>query len=410
MSRRLLPAAAALAVGLAGCGTSGDGGDDGDGGVSAGQVDVVAQEALRPWFSAAGASAEQPAEMVVLGDSVSEGSGLTGRLERRWLDQLQHGLRERVAPGCPTGAAGWHGTSSSVPPDYRATSLPDPATTGDVAEAPGLGPGGRALTLRPGATLTWTVDARQVDVGYRTVPGGGRLQVRVDGSPATRAGGLATTTAASTEQGRREVWSSADLGAGEHRVQVRNVSAAGGGPVTVTDLRPYRDDRERCVHVLDAARSGVRLHEVVRSPSYLDDSLGADPELVLVPLGFNDAGAGTDPATFADDVDTLVRQVRQRGIDAPVLLVGLFHPPEGAFAHPWEEYLAAMAEAASVDRGVAYVDLSEALPTVDDAAEGIYRDALHPAPAGMDLIAEALLPVLTPPEGTATTSGTRSPS
>ena len=51
---------------------------------------------------------------------------------------------------------------------------------------------------------------------------------------------------------------------GSHTVTVTNASEAGSeAPVTVTDLTPYRGDRDRCVHVHDAARSGGGVHSSV---------------------------------------------------------------------------------------------------------------------------------------------------
>ena len=74
---------------------------------------------LDPWLDAVSTSDVEAANVVVLGDSVSEGYGLSNHLERRWVDRLQAGLRQRAgAPGCPTPPGGWHGTTSLVPADY----------------------------------------------------------------------------------------------------------------------------------------------------------------------------------------------------------------------------------------------------------------------------------------------------
>lgn len=389
-TRRSLPAAAAaLAVLLAGCG-SGEGRD------ATGTASVERQPVLEPWFAAARGSADEAATVVVLGDSVSEGYGLGGHLERRWVDQLQTGLRERLTPDCPAGPGGWHGTTSLVPAAYRGRGMLDPATTGAALDVLDAGPGGRSLSLGPGAALTWVVDARQVDVGYRTTPGGGVLRVEVDGETAQGAGRLRTLADGPGTQTERRVWRSGDLGPGTHRVRVVNTSPADGGSTTVSDLRPYRDDRDRCVQVLDASRSGVSLHFIVERPDYLADTLALDPDLLLVPLGFNDARAGIPPADFGADLRRLVAQARQHGYDGPVLLVGLFEPDEDVFDEDWSAYLAAMRGAAETTAGVSYLDLSAALPAVADAPDGVYVDALHPGAPGMTLIAEQMIGVLTP--------------
>lgn len=403
--RRVLVAAAAV-LALVGCGS-------GEGEQATGSATVEQQPVLEPWFDAARGSAEEPANVVVLGDSVSEGFGLHAHLERRWIDQLQRGLRAELTPGCATTPGGWHGTTSLVPAAYRGTSLPDPATSGSVTDVLDAGPGGRGLSLAPGASVTWTVDARQVDLGYRTRPGRGVLRVEVDGSTAKGSAQLATAAA---DHGRRQVWSSTDLGAGSHRVVARNVSRPGGGAVSVTDLRPYRDDRERCVHVLDASRSGVSLRFITEKPDYLADTLALDPDVLVVPLGFNDARSGQTPADFRRSLGRLSAQVRAAGYDGPVLLVGLFEPPPGTFAHDWSGYLAAMRATASTETGVSFLDLSTALPEVRGAPRGTYLDALHPDDGGMDLLAEAMLDALTPrptpdvPSGSTTAPSGSSPA
>lgn len=364
---------------------------------------------LEPWTEAVLGADEDAANIVVLGDSVSEGTGVGHRLENRWVDRLQRSLRERVeTPGCPTSPAGYHGTTSVVPGDYRARGLPDPATDGEVTPLTEVGPGGRALQLGPGASVTWQVDARSVDVGYRTRPDGGTLRVTIDGTPPTAALAIPTgITSAGTDRtgtqrpgtervGERVVWSSEGLGPGPHTVTVTNASEAGStAPVTVTDLTPYRGDRGRCVHVLDASRAGVAARFISQTPTYLADSLSLDPDLLVVPLGFNDALRGVGPAEFGRVLDSLLKQTREQGYDGPVLLVGWYVPNWGDRAPAWSLYLEQMAERTDHE-GVSFIDLSAVLPPVATAPDGVYMDNLHPGPRGQVLIAESLLEALAP--------------
>ncbi len=355
---------------------------------------------LEPWTRAVTGSAEQAATIVVLGDSVSEGYGIEDHLERRWVDRLQRGLRRRAdVPGCPTSAGGFHGTTSVVPADYRAESLPDPVTTGEVTPLADVGPGGRAVQLGPDGTITWRVDARSVDVGYRTRADGGVLRVEIDGRTAVQ--GLVVDTR-TDEPGERRVWSSGDLGPGTHTVTVRHAvdpagadGRLGGAPVTVTDLVPFRGDRGRCIHVHDASQTGVQAQTIARTPTYLADSLALDPDLLLVPLGFNDARAGVGPADFGRVLDRLIAQIRAQGYAGPVLLVGWFTPGWGDELPAWSDYLDQM-EQRTEHEGVSFLDLSAVLPPVAGAADGVYLDRLHPGPEGQVLIAESLLEVLAP--------------
>lgn len=364
-----------------------------------GTASVGGSSVLDPWHEAARGSDGGAANMVVLGDSVSEGYGLEGRLERRWVDRVQSRLRQRVgAPGCPTTPGGWHGTTSLVPADYRAPSLPDPQVQGPTEPAPDVGPGGRALTLEPGAEITWRVDAHSFDVGYRTTRGGGPLQVSVDDEVPLNGVAVSTDSAAGSGgsgEGERRVWSSPELAPGTHTVTVRNAMPADSGlTATVTDLIPYRGDRGRCVHVLDASRSGVSVRTITQTPGYVADAVSLDPDLLVVPLGFNDRRAQIAPADFGRSLDRLITQVRGRGYDGPVLLVGWFNPGVGSVGPSWPDYLAQM-RARTRHAGVGYVDLSVVLPRADPAT-GAYVDALHPSDVGHQLIADALTEILVP--------------
>lgn len=349
---------------------------------------------LEPWFEAVRDSDGEAANIVVLGDSVSEGSGLDGHLERRWIDLLQARLRARAGvQGCPTSPGGYHGTTSLVPAAYSGVGLPDPSVQGRVSPAPTRGPGGRALDLAPGASVTWQVDARSVDIGYRTRLDGGRMQIEIDGvSPVD---GAAVPTF-EDGAGHRRVWSSAELDEGQHTVSVRNDNPVfSDRQVTVTDLTPFRGDRDRCVHVLDASRSGVTARAITQTPTYLVDSLSLDPDLLLVPLGFNDARTGASPGEFGRTLDTLIEQIRAADYNGPILLVGWFTPDWRFEGGPWASYLKQMSALTS-RAGVGFIDLSEVLPPADPDSPN-YLDGAHPSAAGQEPIADSLIEALTPP-------------
>lgn len=390
---------------LAGC-TDGTG----EGESATGTAAIESRAVLDPWFEAVRDSDDEPARVVVLGDSVSEGYGLSDHLERRWVDRLQAGLRRRAGVAdCPTSPGGWHGTTSLVPADYRAPTLPDPVVAGRTLSAPTLGPGGRALTLAPGASVTWTVAASSVDVGYRTRFAGGPLRIEVDG----RSPGDAIAVSTDTDpQAQRKVWSSGDLGPGPHTITVRNpLPPSSTKWSTVTDLTPYRGDRGRCVHVLDASRSGVAARTIAQTPTYLRDTLSLDPDLLLVPLGFNDRRADTGAEEFGRSLDQIIQQARGMGYEGPILLVGWFTPAPDPGREPWADFLRQMQQRTKHD-GVSYVDLSAVLPQADPSSH-YYLDGLHPSAAGQPLIASSLVDLLAPRdevEETSATTGSADPT
>lgn len=355
---------------------------------------------LEPWTLAMRGSDEEAANVVVLGDSVSEGYGFQRNLERRWVDRLQRALRARAGvDDCSTESKGFHGTGSVVPARYHAPSMPDPARSGRTAPQPAAGPGGRALDLAPGGSVTWRVDAESVDIGYRTRPGGGSLRVTIDGRIPIRGVAIPTDSESDPDgddEGERSVWSSGDLGPGTHTVRVRNsTSVLDGSMTTVTDLTPFHGDRDRCVHVLDASRSGMTADHITKTPSYLADALSLDPDVLVVPLGFNDARSGSSPAAFGRTLDRLIEQARAEGYEGPVLLVGWFEPRWGPSIPPWSEYVDAMSRRTK-HGGVSFLDLSVVLPPVRGAPQGLYMDSLHPSAAAQPRIARSLLEALAP--------------
>lgn len=352
---------------------------------------VVAQrDVLDPWYQALADSDQAPATVVVLGDSVSEGFGVRDHLDRRWAGQLQDALREQAkAPGCPVGPTGYEGAGTLVPAWYAAGSLPDPQVRGEVEQLSTVGPGGRALSLAPGASVSWEVVASEVAIGYRTGPRGGDLEIAVDGEE-TLAGRYVQTE---DEVAERRVWHSAT---GDLRTQtwtVRNASAA--RRAVVTDLTPFRGDRGRCVHVVDASHSGITARHVSREPGYVHDSVSMNPDLLVIALGFNDARAGTPPAALRTDLVEIVRTTRAAGFSGPVLITSWHRPPAGFFRYDWGDYRTVMRGMAALD-GVSFVDVGADLPPVIGAPAGIYLDDLHPGPRGQDLIADVMTRTLTP--------------
>ncbi|WP_427384632.1 GDSL-type esterase/lipase family protein [Janibacter sp. G56] len=360
-------------------------------------VTVEQPEALAAWHEAVAEADEQEATIAVLGDSNAEGATLGDDLSLRYLDRLQSMLRERSdLAGCPVRPRGFHGTTSVVPPWYEAGTLPKPAQTRPAQRAYTQGPGGRALQLGVGGSVTWRVDADEVQLGYRTSPTAGRLQVVIDGRVVAD---LVTRSARS----ERRVWER-ELAAGEHSVTARHVadpatsSAPDDTAVTVTDLTPYAGDRGRCVHAHDVAHSGIAAHDIVDNPAYLQDSLAVEPDLLVLPLGFNDAADGRTPEQFVGDLASLIAQARAHGHDGSVLILSMFTPAsEGDWPAPWTDYAQHMRRLARTS-DAAFVDLARVMPPVRGDRTGLYSDRVHVSAAGHARIAELLLPSLLPPQ------------
>ena len=122
----------------------------------------------------------------------------------------------------------------------------------------------------------------------------------------------------------------------------------------------------------------------------LDWVLRAAPEVVIVALGANDGLRGQDPKALRENLDLIVRRLRQAG--ARVLLAGMRVPPNYGAAYT--------REFAAVFPDVARRHGAALMPFLLDGVAADPRlnqpDGLHPTAAGHQAIADRLWPHLRP--------------
>jgi lysophospholipase L1-like esterase len=227
-----------------------------------------------------------------LGDSLIADDRITGRLRRRLQRELGDGglgfvfLRPTARSYHPAGvrfdARGWYPGSVVGPrwPDARY----------------GLGGTGfEALDSGPHATLTFD-RGRSFTVLVEPSPTNGSLSLRLDDAPAQTARATTTLQAASD---------------GPHTVTVR----ATGGKVRVFGVVATRDGPGITVENLGTVSNSARalLHQ--SAESWRDALREADPALVVLSLGTNEASHGAlspdDRAALEVDAVALYRRVRE---------------------------------------------------------------------------------------------------
>ena len=117
-------------------------------------------------------------------------------------------------------------------------------------------------------------------------------------------------------------------------------------------------------------------------------SVQADTALCLVALGGNDLLQGGDPKVLSANLRAIIRKLKARNIT--VVLAGLRAPPAigAAYAREFDAVYPALAKA---ERVVLYPNLLDGV-----ALDGRLnqRDAIHPNPAGVKIIAARLAPVI----------------
>jgi acyl-CoA thioesterase I len=124
--------------------------------------------------------------------------------------------------------------------------------------------------------------------------------------------------------------------------------------------------------------------------SRLDWSLAGDVDVLVVELGANDGLRGLPPQRTRQNLMTIVRTAKQRGI--AVLLTGMEAPPNYGAAYT-NQFRQTFKDVAT-DEGVAF------MPFFLDGVAGIPRlnqpDGIHPTPDGARIIADNLWRYLQP--------------
>ena len=364
------------------------------------------EDFLEPWYEALENQDEEPAKVVVVGDSISEGVLLSPPVwSKRMVGLLQQDLRKAV------GASG----SVGYMPAYYGDALTEDDTVRAGSSAPReemFGPwglGGRALLMPAGSSLTYPVQqASRVRVWFgRTAVLGGQGKVLVDGKDLTAQGELSDGTPAgktisSVAPASRSGlwWTSPELGAGEHTVQVESV--APGSVFVHTGVEFLDGDEESGVHVYDASHSGVAAAHFAldtAAKGHWEDVRAIDPQLVLVNLGTN-----AEP-DYASSLNTVVERALEAAPRARVVLVDGYRPGNWT-AEAWEEVR--QARQAVADRfsdRVAVFDFASRWPRLKadgSTSDGLmYEDEavpLHPSEKGQRRMAEIYTELLAPPE------------
>lgn len=352
--------------------------------------------ALNPWYTALATRGSTPADVVVIGDSISEGQGATAR-DKRWIWRFRDLLRAKYPVGGVAGGDGYIAT----------TSYEDSYPTGWTYAGNQVLVGGqygfsrRNLALgagTPPGSCTRTVFGTSITVAYTRVNSGlGSFSVFLDGS-ATPAVTVDTTAGASgtvQDDGRVSV----PLGGrGSHTVKIEH---AAGPSVYVSGIYVYDQDETRGVRLTDSAENGSSSASwssgATPSIYTLDGNLAIlQPDLVVIELGSNDLLQGIPSATYKNNILELISRVRGASTPTPAVLLIAAYRIAGTWAEPWANYVQQLRDIAAANSSiVTLLDLSTVMPVSSDTALGYYAgDGQHPSDLGHDFIAHRVLDVL----------------
>ena len=148
-------------------------------------------------------------------------------------------------------------------------------------------------------------------------------------------------------------------------------------------------------HDVTLQNAGVSGDTTTGGLARLDWTLADGPDAMIVALGGNDLLRGIDPAISRANLDAILARLQAEGV--PALLVGL--PAPGNYGPEYQAEFAAMyPDVAEAQGALLLPDLLA--PIAARVAEGaqptslFQADMIHPNPAGVALVVEALGPAV----------------
>jgi lysophospholipase L1-like esterase len=352
--------------------------------------------ALMGWHAALAGRHYARANVVCLGDSITEGQGATA-FAHTWPARLRDLLRARFPTAGVVGGRGFIGAASTGTLSY---TWPTTITGGPSLDA-GWGPKRYAAFLdgaAPADTLTYTLQGTAADIMWGRSDFSGSFRYQVDGGAWTT-----VNTGGTVQDG---LLTRVALGAsGMHELHIESVDAT--FKQIVAGVVEYDGDEDAGLTVHDAGHFGWSTTDWASGttdPARWPSAIGAlAPDLVVIMLGANDQWASTDPSVFRSNLSTIIGALRAASIAPipypPILLAMHAARGDGPYAHTWAAYVEEAHTLAAADSTVAVADLTLGPRLPDQTASptwGLYADAVHLSDTGLSYVADRLAAILAP--------------
>lgn len=348
---------------------------------------------LTAWKTALANWGTAKAQVVVVGDSISEGSD-AGIIQARWQTVLQDVLRDRL--GVVEGA------DFPFIPTMEATSATGmPAVVeGNVTLDQNWGFGWRTGVIRDTGKLTFTFTGTSAAIMYARQGATGVMRVVVDGGAPV----LVNTNSVTTGLGGSDavLWGTGALAAGVHTVVVtRDVSSGTDQTPFVQGLLTYNGDETSGIRIIDAAHSGYRSAnmDATRTRTTAKAVMAAGgASLVVIAMGTNDTLYATTQVEYKANINRMIAAMRTEGYAGSFLLIHWYKTSAETEA-TWAPYGQTLAEIAAADPSIAYLNMRKHMPDLpspytDVAGLGLFAGNLHPNATGHGWIAQTLASVL----------------
>lgn len=362
---------------------------------------------LQAFRAALAGRASAPVNVVVMGDSTDEGTGVgTTAADRAksWPDRFAELLRDRF----PTV-----GETLLQAPNYLPVNTTSPMPTGVTkggtwTATTNYGVNANAARSQSaGNTLTFPIPTGTT--GFEVVSlGGGSITgytVAIDGGAPSATQGLG----GSIRDGYKSALFSVAPGS-SHTVVITTV----GANSYVHGLLLYAGNETKGIRVFNGGKHGSRAENYRQGGSYgwitgtpptptllggVQSLIALNPDLLIVGWGINDYTSNSpdvDAAAYRSYLENVVAGVRAvlPTKIIPVLVVGKYRPNAAQSGlGTWEEMIAARAAMVAADPRAANVEMSKRMPDVvsaDATTMALYSDTLHSNAKGYQMFADTL--------------------
>lgn len=333
--------------------------------------------ALQTWFAALADRDNNPANVVCLGDSITEGEAAT-TYAKRWVNRFRDQLRARYPTTGITGGVGFIPCVTSV----TTFTWPVARTSGTASFEDNQGPKKRAAKMSAATTYTFTVTGTAIDIMWYRFSGGGTFSYTVDG-------GAAANVSTSGTKGDGQLTRVSLGSSGAHTVTINWVS----GTAYVDGIIVYDGDENAGIRVHEAGHSGISAVQWDTATDALQwpKAVAAlNPKLLIYSLGVNDLGQNNTPAQFKAAVQSMLTAIRTAGVSPSVVLQMFWTPNYTGTGGTWDQFVAAAYEIAASDSAVCVLNQTLRMPNVSGDTLGLYNDTVHPTNKGHAMVADCL--------------------
>lgn len=344
------------------------------------------EEKISKWMAALANAGTTKANLIVAGDSISEGTGSTNTINR-WQNQLQTALRYRHGIS--------YGADYPFIPCWPKTTAPGmPVTrTGNVVADTSRGLGWKAVTIGTDGVVTFTFTGTSCKLMYFKGSTSGQMTVQIDGGAVTT---IDTNSVSNPVAANAAIWDSGALTPGAHTVVVAK-AAASSNSVYPAGLLTFNGDETTGIRVLDAAYHGVqstwftsaRMDHMVSAVSAI-----GNVKCIVLNVGTNDMGFGNSLATYKTNIELFVSKLRTGGYTDTIVLQNCYKG-SGRDEATWAGYGEQLRQIAATDADIAYFDWRLRMPDIPNpyntAPDGyLFNDGLHPNDTGYGYIGRFL--------------------